>query len=224
MARDGCRAGDGCEARPARDAHQGQPDRARDGVRDVGLPVSRSASGRSTTPGRCCEKEYIATGKVRWIFINYPLVSIHPNAVPAAELVMCAGRAGKFWEAHDLVFRTQKVWAPLKDPGPFLGVPARQPQAPQARGGAVPREGGNAGGDPERRGGIDQGGRAEHADVLHRRRADAGCAAGAAVPAGPRFDLSGQDEEVGPDEAVRSPMRPIPVSLLLLLAFHVVAR
>lgn len=66
------------------------------------------------------EKEYIATGKVRWIFINYPLVSIHPNAVPAAELAMCAGRVGKFWEAHDLVFRTQKVWAPLKDPGPFL--------------------------------------------------------------------------------------------------------
>lgn len=66
------------------------------------------------------QKEYIATGKVRWIFINYPLVSIHPNAVPAAELAMCAGRAGKFWEAHDLVFRTQKVWAPLKDPGPFL--------------------------------------------------------------------------------------------------------
>jgi protein-disulfide isomerase len=66
------------------------------------------------------EKEYIATGKVRWIFINYPLVSIHPNAVPAAELAMCAGRAGKFWEAHDLVFRTQRVWAPLKDPGPFL--------------------------------------------------------------------------------------------------------
>ena len=66
------------------------------------------------------EREYIATGKVRWIFINYPLVSIHPNAVPAAELAMCAGRAGRFWEAHDLVFKTQKVWAPLKDPGPFL--------------------------------------------------------------------------------------------------------
>ena len=66
------------------------------------------------------QKEYIATGKVRWIFINYPLVSIHPNAVPAAELAMCAGRAGQFWEAHDIVFRTQKVWGPLKDPGPFL--------------------------------------------------------------------------------------------------------
>lgn len=66
------------------------------------------------------EREYIATGKVRWVFINYPLTSIHPNAVPAAELAMCAGRQGKFWEAHHLVFRTQKVWAPLKDPGPFL--------------------------------------------------------------------------------------------------------
>lgn len=66
------------------------------------------------------EREYVATGKVRWVFINYPLTSIHPNAVPAAELAMCAGRQGKFWEAHHLVFRTQKVWAPLKDPGPFL--------------------------------------------------------------------------------------------------------
>jgi protein-disulfide isomerase len=66
------------------------------------------------------EREYIATGKVRWVFINYPLTSIHPNAVPAAELAMCAGRRGKFWEAHHLVFRNQRVWAPLKDPGPFL--------------------------------------------------------------------------------------------------------
>ena len=82
------------------------------------------------------EKEYITTGKVRWIFINYPLVSIHPNAVPAAELAMCAGRAGKFWEAHDLVFRSQKVWAPLKDPGPFLAslldsLKLRRPQVLQ---------------------------------------------------------------------------------------------
>ncbi len=74
------------------------------------------------------EKEYIATGKVRWIFINFPLISIHPNAVPAAELAMCAGRAGKFWEAHDLVFRTQRVWAPLKDPG-SVPAPSSTPSA-----------------------------------------------------------------------------------------------
>jgi protein-disulfide isomerase len=66
------------------------------------------------------EKEYIATGKVRWIFINLPLTSLHPNAVAAAEFAMCAARLGKFWPAHDLLFRRQEVWAPLKNPGPFL--------------------------------------------------------------------------------------------------------
>jgi protein-disulfide isomerase len=66
------------------------------------------------------EREYIATGKVRWIFINFPLTSIHPNAVAAAELAMCAARQNKFWEAHDLIFRYQTTWAPLRDPAPFL--------------------------------------------------------------------------------------------------------
>lgn len=66
------------------------------------------------------EKEYIETGKVRWIFINYPLVSIHPNAVAAAEVAMCAANQGRFWDAHKIIFRTQRVWGPLKDPAPFL--------------------------------------------------------------------------------------------------------
>jgi protein-disulfide isomerase len=66
------------------------------------------------------EKEYVATGKVRWIFINLPLVSLHPNAVAAAEVAMCAARQGKFWPAHDLLYRRQTVWAPLKNPAPFF--------------------------------------------------------------------------------------------------------
>lgn len=66
------------------------------------------------------EKAYIATGKVRWIYINYPLTSLHPNAVAAAEFAMCAAREGKFWPAHDALFRHQDVWGPLKNPGPFL--------------------------------------------------------------------------------------------------------
>jgi len=66
------------------------------------------------------EREYIRTGKVRWVFINYPLTSIHPNAVPAAALAMCAAHHNKFWPAHDLLFQHQEVWAPLKNPAPFL--------------------------------------------------------------------------------------------------------
>lgn len=66
------------------------------------------------------EKEYIATGKVRWIFINLPLPSLHANAVAAAQFAMCAARQGKLWPAHDLLFRLQTLWAPLKNPEPFL--------------------------------------------------------------------------------------------------------
>jgi len=66
------------------------------------------------------EKEYIDTGKVRWVFINFPIVSLHPNAVPAATFAMCAARAGKFWPAHDLLFRYQGMWGPLKNPAPYF--------------------------------------------------------------------------------------------------------
>ncbi|MBA2628104.1 MAG: thioredoxin domain-containing protein [Gemmatimonadales bacterium] len=66
------------------------------------------------------EREYVATGKVRWIFINFPLTQIHPNAAAAAAFALCAARAGKFWPVHDLLYRHQETWAPLKDPGAFL--------------------------------------------------------------------------------------------------------
>ncbi len=66
------------------------------------------------------ENEFVKTGKVRWIFVNYPLTSIHPNAVPAAALAMCAAKFDKFWPAHDLLFQHQETWAPLKNPAPFL--------------------------------------------------------------------------------------------------------
>ena len=50
------------------------------------------------------EREYIATGKVRWVFVNFPLTSIHPNAVAAAEVALCAAQQGAFWQVHDLLY------------------------------------------------------------------------------------------------------------------------
>ncbi|HWO88552.1 MAG TPA: thioredoxin domain-containing protein [Gemmatimonadales bacterium] len=68
------------------------------------------------------EREYVRTGRVRFIFVNLPL-SIHRNATPAAELAMCAAAQGKFWEVHDLLFRHQERWASLDEPGTyFLGL------------------------------------------------------------------------------------------------------
>ncbi len=66
------------------------------------------------------EQEYIKAGKVRWVFVNFPLVSIHPNSEPAAEVAMCAARQGKFWPVHDLLFRNQPTWAPLQAPAEFF--------------------------------------------------------------------------------------------------------
>ena len=66
------------------------------------------------------EQEFIATGKVRWIFVNFPITDLHPNAGAAAEFAMCAAKADHFWPIHDLLFQYQAKWAPLKDPAPFL--------------------------------------------------------------------------------------------------------
>jgi protein-disulfide isomerase len=66
------------------------------------------------------DSAYVATGKVRWAFINFPLTSVHQNAVAAAEIALCAAKQNKFWPVHDLLYRHQAVWAPLKEPAAFL--------------------------------------------------------------------------------------------------------
>ena len=53
------------------------------------------------------EREFVQTGKVRWVFINLPLTSIHPNAVAAAGVAMCAAREGRFWPVHDALYERQ---------------------------------------------------------------------------------------------------------------------
>jgi len=72
---------------------------------------------RETMPA--LEREYVATGKVRIIFVNFPL-PMHANAGPAAELAMCAAKQGRFWPMHNLLFRTQDRWVGLREPGVFF--------------------------------------------------------------------------------------------------------
>ena len=45
--------------------------------------------------------------KLRFVFRNFPLAEMHPHAVHAAELAEAAAAAGKFWEAHDLLYENQ---------------------------------------------------------------------------------------------------------------------
>jgi protein-disulfide isomerase len=56
--------------------------------------------------------EYVKTGKVRYIIRDYPLESIHPLALKAAEGAHCAGDQGKYWEMHNRLFSNQAALAP----------------------------------------------------------------------------------------------------------------
>ena len=74
-------------------------------------------------------KDYIETGKIRYVFSDLPL-SIHPHALKAAEAALGAGEQGKYWEMHDLLFSNQQA---LDDPNLIsyagrlgLDVPAYQ--------------------------------------------------------------------------------------------------
>ena len=61
-------------------------------------------------------RDYVATGKVRFAYTNYPIDQLHPNARAAAEAAMCSAAQGKFWDMHDRLFAKQPEWAPKPDP------------------------------------------------------------------------------------------------------------
>jgi protein-disulfide isomerase len=61
--------------------------------------------------------ELVETGAVKFIFYDYPLVEIHPNAFLAARGARCAEEQGRFWDYQDHLFRTQPRWSALPNPG-----------------------------------------------------------------------------------------------------------
>ena len=50
--------------------------------------------------------------RMRFVFRNFPLTQIHPNAMIAAESAEAAGAHGKFWEMHDLLYTNQEALEP----------------------------------------------------------------------------------------------------------------
>jgi protein-disulfide isomerase len=54
------------------------------------------------------DQRYIETGKVRFIYHDFPLPQ-HNNAVIAAAAARAAGEQGKFWPMHDLLFARQRA-------------------------------------------------------------------------------------------------------------------
>jgi protein-disulfide isomerase len=47
--------------------------------------------------------------EVKFVYKEFPLVTIHQNAMPAARAAVAAGKQGKFWEMHDKLFANQRA-------------------------------------------------------------------------------------------------------------------
>lgn len=72
-----------------------------------------------------CERFYNATlnsllknyeGKVKFVYRDFPISSIHPHAQKAAEAGECAHEQGAFWKMHDKIFENQEVWSSVGPP------------------------------------------------------------------------------------------------------------
>lgn len=51
--------------------------------------------------------------EVKFVYKHFPLSSIHKNAVAAGIAAEAAGKQGKFWEYHDVLFENQSEWSVL---------------------------------------------------------------------------------------------------------------
>ena len=65
----------------------------------------------TTTAFEELKRNYIDTGKVRFISRDFPL-DFHPQAMPAAKAVRCAADQGKFWELRLALLRNAAKLSP----------------------------------------------------------------------------------------------------------------
>lgn len=95
-------------------------------VGDVKAPVTLEEFGDFQCPPcgslhpvlKAMEQEF--GPRVRIIFREFPLVSVHQYATTAARAAEAAGMQGKFWEMHDLLYENQKSWSNAFDVRPIF--------------------------------------------------------------------------------------------------------
>jgi len=57
-------------------------------------------------------KDYVTSGKLRYVIREMPVADNHPLANKAAEAALCANDQGKYWEMHDKLFEHQDQLQP----------------------------------------------------------------------------------------------------------------
>lgn len=53
---------------------------------------------------------------ITFVFRNFPLEDLHPNALIAAQAAEAAGVQGKYWEMHNMLYDKQNEWVDSKAP------------------------------------------------------------------------------------------------------------
>ncbi|MGL4608352.1 MAG: DsbA family protein [Trueperaceae bacterium] len=69
------------------------------------------------------KEQLLSRDDVRFEFHHFPLVSIHPNAQPAAEASECVVASNTpedFWPYHDALFERQQAWQALPDASSYF--------------------------------------------------------------------------------------------------------
>jgi len=59
------------------------------------------------------DKNYIETGRIRYVFRDFPIDSNHPQAIRAHEAAKCAMEQNKFWPLHARLFSAPGTHTPL---------------------------------------------------------------------------------------------------------------
>ena len=58
------------------------------------------------------KESYIDSGKIRYIFRDFPLEQLHPQAIKASIAANCAGQQGKYWDMHHALYTNQNRIGP----------------------------------------------------------------------------------------------------------------
>lgn len=79
------------------------------------------------------KERLVGSGKVRYVYYDFPLIQIHPNAFLASRAGRCANEQGKFWEFHDIIYGQQPNWSSERDPSALFVQYATQAGADAGR-------------------------------------------------------------------------------------------
>lgn len=58
------------------------------------------------------QEHYIRPGRIRYVFMDFPVDQLHPEAIRAHEAARCGGEQNKFWEMHTRLFSAPGTHTP----------------------------------------------------------------------------------------------------------------